>query len=196
MKLVRNLPARKNKSGNSISWAVFWCDGCEQEVEKQLSHGKRDKSCGCKQYLENKANFKHGMEGTKIYVKWKNMKKRCLNSENKDYSDYGGRGIIICNEWLEFIPFRDWALNNGYADNLEIDRINTNGNYEPNNCRFITHKENIRNRRNNAIKNKEVADEIIGLGKTEKYTRKELAEKFNVSISIINQIINNKIWMD
>src|SRR3972149_4933329 len=195
MKLVRNLPARKNKSGNSISWAVFWCDGCEQEVEKQLSHGKRDKSCGCKQYLENKANFKHGMEGTKIYVKWKNMKKRCLNSENKDYSDYGGRGIIICNEWLEFIPFRDWALNNGYADNLEIDRINTNGNYEPSNCRFLTVKESNRNRRYNKL-TKELSIQIKEESKNTKLTRKELAKKYNLGLRTLYHLLANETWVN
>ena len=148
------------------------------------------------QFGKNNPNYKHGDINTRLYNIWHGIKQRCLYPKFIGYKNYGGRGITICNEWLEFIPFRDWALNNGYADNLEIDRINTNGNYEPSNCRFITHKENVRNRRNNAIKNKGVANEIRGLGKTEKYTRKELAEKFNVSISIINQIINNKIWMD
>ncbi|EPZ47668.1 hypothetical protein [Alicyclobacillus acidoterrestris] len=75
-------------------------------------------------------------------------KRRCLNPNDKDFADYGGRGIRVCNDWMENIDsFVDWALNNGYADNLTLDRIDVNGNYEPSNCRWITRKEQHWNKR-------------------------------------------------
>jgi hypothetical protein len=77
------------------------------------------------------------------------MRGRCFTPTNKDYSNYGGRGITVCKEWDEFSNFRDWALSNGYADNLTLDRIDVNGNYEPSNCRWVTQKEQMRNVRCN-----------------------------------------------
>lgn len=80
------------------------------------------------------------------------MKNRCYNSENKHYKDYGGRGITVCDEWMDkkegYANFQKWALENGWKESLSIDRIDVNGNYKPSNCRFVTLKENARNRRN------------------------------------------------
>jgi hypothetical protein len=71
------------------------------------------------------------------------MKSRCYNLNNPSYHRYGGRGISVCDDWLEFVSFRNWALANGYADNLSIDRINNDGNYSPINCQWITLGDNI-----------------------------------------------------
>ena len=79
---------------------------------------------------------------------WSTMKSRCENSNRVKYKDYGGRGINICEEWKSVESFCKWALENGYADDLQIDRIDVNGNYEPTNCRWVAPKENSRNRRN------------------------------------------------
>ena len=122
------------------------------------------------------------------------MKQRILNPNHKDYKNYGGRGITVCNEWLAFIPFRDWALNNGYAEGLQINRIWNNGNYEPFNCNFVPGEENARNKRNNVIKSMKIANEIRDLYKTGNYTQKELAEKYGVSFATISGIILNKNW--
>lgn len=78
------------------------------------------------------------------------MKQRCYNKNNDAYCRYGGRGIIICKDWLDdFMTFHDWAMSNGYKENLTIDRIDVNGNYEPNNCRWVDMKTQCRNKRNN-----------------------------------------------
>lgn len=92
---------------------------------------------------------KHGQSGTRLYRIWKQMRYRCLNQKNKDYPNYGGRGIKICKEWEDsFIPFQKWALINGYKDNLTIDRINNDEGYYPENCRWATVAEQNRNRSN------------------------------------------------
>jgi len=87
-------------------------------------------------------NYKHGMSYTRLYKIWCDMKVRCLNKNNKFYKNYGGRGIKVCKVWHDFINFKEWALNNGYDDTLTIDRINSNGDYEPTNCQWITKAKN------------------------------------------------------
>ena len=142
---------------------------------------------------KNNPSYKHGMKKTRLYEIWQGIKSRCLNPNKKRFKDYGGRGITICNEWLEFIPFRDWSLSNGYSDNLTIDRMENNGNYEPNNCQWVTYMEN--NRKQKQIKlSLEKANEIRTLYTSGYYTQKQIAEKYNISQVLISAIITNKIW--
>ena len=125
-----------------------------------------------------------------MYHVWLDMKQRCSNINNKRYKNYGGRGIIVCPEWANcYITFRDWAIQNGYAEGLQINRINNNGNYEPNNCNFVTAEENNRNRTTTILTEKEVT-EI----RNSRNTPKELAIKYNVSVNHIRNIIRNKKW--
>lgn len=91
-------------------------------------------------------HYIHGMSRTRLHKIWRGMKERTLNPNSKVYHRYGGRGIILCDEWHEFVPFMNWALSHGYAENLVIDREDNEGNYEPLNCRWITQGENSRNR--------------------------------------------------
>ena len=161
--------------------------------------------CGCGKNIKQgniyinghnktKANYKHGGKGTKLYNTWHGIKLRCLNKNNKSFKDYGGRGITICDEWLEFIPFRDWALSNGYQEDLQIDRINNNGNYSPENCRWATSQINNQNSRQTKI-TIQIATNTRVLYATGNYTQKELAVKCNISQPAVSAILSNKRWI-
>lgn len=89
---------------------------------------------------------KHGMTHTRLYQCWAYMKNRCTNPNNRFYHRYGGRGIKVCDEWLDFIPFMKWAFENGYHENLTIDRIDNDGDYCPENCKWSTQKEQAINK--------------------------------------------------
>ena len=145
MKLIKRLGCL----GTHYSFGLFLCPICLQEVIKLLQHGKVDKSCGCDRgQKQNQNRYKHGESKTKLYFVWLQMKQRCCNLKDFNFKNYGGRGITVCNEWTEsYIVFRDWSLNNGYAEGLQINRIENDGNYEPSNCNFVTAKENCNNRR-------------------------------------------------
>lgn len=110
------------------------------------------KSCGCLKREQDKINLgtsTHMLHGTRPYNIWIRMKDRCYNTNAEKYKVYGGRGIIVCDEWRnDFINFYNWAINNGYSDKLSIDRIDVNGNYEPSNCRWATSIEQGRNKQN------------------------------------------------
>lgn len=126
------------------------CDcGKEKIVNKtELVRGKV-KSCGCLR-KENCANRSHNMSYSRIYRTWTNMKARCYNKKDERYRLYGYRGISICDEWRKnFLSFYNWAIGNGYKNNLQIDRINNNGNYEPSNCRWADRKTQCRNKQKN-----------------------------------------------
>ncbi len=100
----------------------------------------------------NNANYKHGGKHTRLYSIWCGMKSRCYNKNDSHYPRWGGRGISICSEWLsDFSNFKHWAENNGYKTGLTIDRIDNNGNYCPENCRWVTVKEQNNNQRTNRL---------------------------------------------
>lgn len=127
---------------------------CECECGKtktiQYQHLKSEstRSCGCLQKeIVRKRETKHGGIGTSLYNRWKAMRQRCNNPKNRAFQNYGGRGIIICESWDNFINFKSWALSNGYKEGLELDRKDNSGNYTEKNCRFVTTLENNHNRR-------------------------------------------------
>ena len=134
-------------------YGIYKCGFCGEEFKTQTNSIKNGstKSCGC--YHKRRAsetNKTHGLRSTRLYDIWAEIKNRTLNPKNKRYSDYGGRGITICEEWKnDFMPFYNWAMSNGYEENkgLSIDRIDNDGNYCPENCRRTTRTIQNRNQR-------------------------------------------------
>lgn len=142
----------KSKSGKTLWLCKCDCGNYTHVPIDNLKSGNT-KSCGCLQ-KENGVNRgrdskKHGMTHTPIYEAWRRIKDRCYNHKKDGYNRYGGRGIQVCDEWLGdngFNNFYHWAIQNGYSEDLEIDRIDNDGNYCPENCRWVTKKVNMRNR--------------------------------------------------
>ena len=125
------------------------CDCGNKKVVRGLHlRGGNTKSCGCHRG-DSLVNYctTHGKSNQRIYNTYRAMKERCYNKHNIEYKNYGARGITVCDAWLkDFNAFYSWAMENGYADGLTIDRINNEGNYEPTNCQWITRSENSRKR--------------------------------------------------
>jgi hypothetical protein len=129
-------------------YCFYECPFCGRKfrcLKKQIDLGKT-KSCGCyNKSGKTNGNYKHGLRNKNIYHIWRGMIDRCTNPNSTRFSDYGGRGITVCKEWINIVGFYDWAINNGYADNLQIDRKNNDGNYCSGNCRWTTREINIQN---------------------------------------------------
>lgn len=147
------------------------------------------RSCGCYntevRAEQCRKRAKHNLTNTRLHGIWDKMKGRCFCSTLPDYSRYGGRGITVCDEWKNnFEAFYDWAMANGYKEDLTLDRIDVNGNYEPVNCRWTNQKIQQRNRRNNRL--------ITFNGET--HCLFEWAEIYNINPKILSQrLIRDKM---
>ena len=138
---------------------IFMCS-CGNSFKAITAHIKsgHTSSCGCVQKSQTSAFNKntkriYPIESDKLYSVWYAMKNRVLNSSYKEYHNYGGRGISICDEWKnDFMSFYNWTKESGYEEGLTLDRTDNNGNYEPSNCRWVTQKVNSNNRRCSKIK--------------------------------------------
>lgn len=139
------------KWGN-VNW-LCKCDCGNEHIAAadKLKKGKV-KSCGCyKKEMSIRQLEKHGITTggkPRTLVIWNGIKARCLNPNSISYKSYGARGIRICDEWLQFENFHNWAIENGYQESLTIDRINNDGNYEPSNCQWVNPEVNKRKQRN------------------------------------------------
>lgn len=143
--------AGSNKDGRAMWLCECDCGTVRTVVGKTLIAGT-SQCCGCTR-KENAArassntNRKHGMRNTRLYVIWRSMKGRIKYPSTNSYERYGGRGIRVCEEWEnDFSKFSDWALSHGYSEDLTLDRIDPDGDYEPSNCRWATWSEQARNR--------------------------------------------------
>lgn len=183
------------------------CDCGKQHIatQNQLNRGIV-KSCGClKEEIARKQQqtliksgtahprFKHG--GTvehkqeRLYRVWANIRKRCTNPNDKNYKHYGGRGISCCPEWDEYASFRDWAMASGYDPDAPkgqctIDRIDVNGNYCPENCRWASQKDQMNNVRTNR--------KVLYEGRY--YTAKQLAQKLGLPYQTVISRINRGLY--
>lgn len=159
-----------NNRGQSLWRCVCQC-GIEKLVYGNILKNKKTLSCGClKSETSSKLNTIHGGYGTRLYRIWADMIQRCKNSKSRLWKYYGGRGITVYEDWGNFEPFRNWALANGYQDDLTIDRIDVNGNYEPSNCRWANKKEQTRNRRISRVINGRTIAEWAELTGIDYYT--------------------------
>ena len=144
------------ESGRNKHNHLLWlckCD-CGQEsvvLGDSLRKGS-SKSCGCLTAEQTaKRNLKHGDSKERLYRIWSGMRVRTTNTRRKEYPNYGGRGIKVCDEWQDYQTFKEWALSNGYSNDLSIDRIDVNGDYEPANCRWATDLEQMNNQTSNHL---------------------------------------------
>lgn len=131
----------KSKNGTPLFECV--CPGCG--AVRNLDRRKIGTNCA---KCAGAARATHGMSKHPVYRLWQSMKSRCLYPSVQGFKYYGARGISVCEEWQDFEVFSAWALANGYAQGLEIDRLDNDGNYEPGNCRFIPHLHNSQKRSN------------------------------------------------
>ncbi len=186
------------RAENSISGRVQWLCECEcgnkvVAVAHQLVVGDTQ-SCGClRRESIRYMSTTHGLRKHPLYMRWLGMKDRCLNSNNKSFIHYGGRGILICQEWIDsFKLFYDFCMSKGWNGNLELDRINNNGNYEPSNLRFVTRKENVRNRRITSLTACKVSriHEFLSVG----IGVNELGRSFRVCHNTIARIRDGLLW--
>jgi len=135
----------------------------------------------------------HGLSEHPLYRIWGAIKDRCFNKNVKDYKDYGGRGISVCDGWVNnFQSFYDWAISNGYRRGLEIDRENNDGNYEPSNCRFVIHATNMRNRRTTKLN----WDLVRGIKLCWRagLIQRDIGELYGVTQGTISRVINKVRW--
>lgn len=140
-------------------------------------------SCGCYATESKKRRATtHGLSRTSLHSIWKGMNARCYNKNHKNYIDYGGRGITICDEWRDdFRKFYDWSIRHGYSEGLTIDRKNVDGSYCPDNCCWVTRAAQANNRRNNI--------KITYNGET--HSLKQWAMRLNIKYSTLYYRIKN-----
>lgn len=178
---------KTNKRKNGYIVYKCKCHKCNKIIYKTLEHlvqrkkqGFNNMTCGCYDKKHNHL-YKNGLSKTRLRYIYDDMKSRCYNKKNPGYKNYGNRGIKICNEWLNcFETFYNWSINNGYKEDLTIDRINNDGNYEPSNCKWSTKLEQVRNRRNT----------VLLTYKNETKTIKEWAEEYNIKFVTLKTRVN------
>lgn len=172
--------------GKRMALKPYWICKCDcgniKEICGDNLRSGISNSCGCEVrkstiMRSTKHGFaRRGRNRSRIYSIWHKMIERCDKPTNKEYRNYGGRGISVCDEWHDFETFKDWAYSNGYSNTLTIDRIDVNGNYEPSNCRWATwHMQANNTRRNVKVKIGDVT-----------HTMREWCEILNLHYSTVN----------
>jgi len=168
--------------------AIFKCI-CGNNFESKVSSitsGQRT-SCGC---LRNQDKKTHGLSNHPLYRKWSGMITRTTNKKEHTWDRYGGRGISVYKEWREnFKSFYDWSIKNGWEKGLTLDRIDVDGNYEPNNCQWITMKENSMKDRHSEFIKKYKSEEICDRYNNSLITVTELAKQYKTYKDVVSKIL-------
>ena len=192
---------RSDRKGNGAYWfCECTCGNTCEIISGHLTSGNT-RSCGCLNSEQLSKRFlKHGdcLESdkvTKLYHVWQGMKARCLNPKNKSFHRYGGRGITICLEWEnDYNSFKKWALDNGYVEGLQVDRIENDSGYSPDNCRWITQMKNCENSGVSKLTTEDVIEIRRAFTQSPNINRHFMAILYDVVDSTISHIINNKTW--
>lgn len=185
---VRSLPCGKRHAA-----VVVQCE-CGTVIVARVPalRSRKVRSCGCLARDLPPSGLRHGQSSTRLYRVWCGIRDRCGNPRSTVYHYYGGRGIRVCDEWQRFEAFQAWAEQNGYAEGLQIDRINTDGNYEPQNCRWVTQVQNIRNRRSTKLTATRVA--LARLAVASGVPRKNIAAALGVTSRNLNYALRGDSW--
>ena len=189
MKLIESLDRRPfGRQGQKVRWGLFECEQCGEKVERRINNGKTQRTCGCNQHPT-----KHGKYGTPLYRRWSSMIQRCTNEKAASYDRYGGRGIMVCEGWKNFEVFERWALANGYQRHLKLDRKDNDGNYEPDNCRFITQRNNVLNSTSTKL-TQELAEKIREHKRLTGESYEKTAAVFNISDRTVFDVVKGVRW--
>lgn len=165
---------------------VAECD-CGEVREILFRNWGRTKSCGCLQRDRASETFKkHGQGTSRLYKVWTGMKQRCENPNKDSYAGYGARGVYVCDEWQDFEVFAAWAEENGYDGKLDIDRIDNDGSYSPENCHWVTRSENLRNTRRSR--------KLTALGETKTMIAWSEDERCQVSYATLSSRVSKGDW--
>ena len=156
MKFIKDLGMlyANEDSKQKIHYALYECPSCNNFYKMRMYDVKRRSTKSCRSCSTTVRKTIHGEYGTPLHSKWASMKQRCNDKNCKSYPNYGGRGITVCSDWDEYVNFRKWALSIGYKDGLQIDRIDNDSGYFPDNCRFVTQTTNAQNKRLLSVRNK------------------------------------------
>ena len=179
----------ENSPHGNARWHCKCVCGRETYVVTAKLKSGRTISCGCMGlFRATQAKLRHGdalfRKSNRLYSIWAAMKRRCYNHNVEAFKYYGGKGVVVCQEWHDYAKFKSWALCNGYADNLTIDRIDVEGNYEPSNCQWITKSENIARAKRLPEDLRMKAENMLRQG----YKSKEVVERLGISSPTVSRI--------
>lgn len=190
----------KNKYGIYFWNCICYC-GKEAIISTSSLKNGIPRSCGCYKQVrlgnryKHAATTKHGKAKTPIHVVWLGMKQRCFNPNSTSYKYYGGKGIVMCDEWKnDFVSFMNWCNENNWSKGMHIDRIDSSGNYESDNCRIVTKSENSRL---SAHKKSRLTEDIVYKIKESVYLgipKRKIKSIFKISTNKLSKIVNNKTW--